>query len=107
MLIMISGCATGKINFRKAEEFKKEEKYIEAIEFYMKAVKQNPNEARYRLKLMEVMIEASNHFYRLSMRHKREENFQLALLELNKALEYNPSNNLARFEKRDIEKYSR
>ena len=102
MLIMISGCATGKINFRKAEEFKKEEKYIEAIEFYMKAVKQNPNEARYRLKLMEVMIEASNHFYRLSIKHKREENFQLALLELNKALEYNPSNNLARFEKKEI-----
>lgn len=104
ILLIITGCATSKLYYRYAEELKREEKYIEAIEYYMKAVRQNPNEARYRLKLMEAMIEASNHFYRLALQHKRENKMQLALLELNKALEYNPSNNLAKLEKKTVMK---
>ncbi|HLP60818.1 MAG TPA: hypothetical protein VK186_18400 [Candidatus Deferrimicrobium sp.] len=101
-----TACATGKLKFRKAEELKKEEKYKEAIDYYMKAVRLKPDEARYRLKLMEAMIEASNYFYRLALEHKNEKNYPLALLELNKALEYNPSNNLANLEKRDLLKIS-
>lgn len=97
-----TGCATGKMQFKKAEELKKEEKYKEAIDYYMGAIRMNPNEARYRLKLMEATIEASNYFYRQALAHKNEKNYQLALLELNKALEYNPSNNLANLEKRDL-----
>ncbi len=98
----LSGCATGRMKFQKAEELKKDERYNEAIEYYMKAIRMKPNEARYRLKLMETMIEASNYFYRLALEHKKQKNYQLALLELNKALEYNPSNNLAKLEKRTL-----
>jgi general secretion pathway protein D len=96
----LCGCSTGRIKFQKAEALKKDEKYKEAIEYYMKAIRMKPTEARYRLKLMEAMIEASNYFYRLALEHKKQKNYQLALLELNKALEYNPSNNLAKLEKR-------
>lgn len=102
LAIYSSGCATGKMKFKKAEELKKEEKYKEAVDYYMKAVRLKPDEARYRLKLMEAMLEASNYFYRLALEHKNQKNVQLALLELNKALEYNPSNNLANLEKREL-----
>ena len=102
LIIAASGCMTSKVKFCQAEELKKEKKYTEAIEYYMKAVRLKPDEARYRLKLMEAMIEASNHFYRLALYHKQEKNLQLALLELNRSLEYNPSNNLAKFEKKTI-----
>jgi len=102
LAIYSTGCATGKMKFKKAEELRKEEKYKEAVDYYMKAVRLKPDEARYRLKLMETMIEASNYFYRLALEHKNQKNYQLALLELNKALEYNPSNNLANLEKRDL-----
>lgn len=102
LAIFSTGCATGKMKFKKAEELRKEEKYKEAVDYYMKAVRLKPDEARYRLKLMESMIEASNYFYRLALEHKNQKNFQLALLELNKALEYNPSNNLANLEKREL-----
>ncbi|MCX6579242.1 MAG: hypothetical protein NT166_03585 [Candidatus Aminicenantes bacterium] len=102
LAIYSGGCASGKMKFKKAEELRKEEKYKEAVDYYMKAVRLKPDEARYRLKLMETMIEASNYFYRLALEHKNQKNYQLALLELNKALEYNPSNNLANLEKRDL-----
>jgi general secretion pathway protein D len=93
-------CSTGRVKFRKAEAFQKEENYIKAVDYYMQAVRLKPKEARYRLKLMEAMIEASNFFYRQAMAHKKENNLQLALLEINKSLEYNPSNNLSRVEKK-------
>lgn len=102
LLFILGACATGKLNFRKAEALKKEEKYIEAIDHYMKAVRRSPNEARYRLKLMEALTEASNFFYRRAIDHKNEKNYQLALIEINKALEYNPSNNLAFMEKKNL-----
>ena len=97
-------CSTGKVKFRKAEEFQKEENYIKAVDYYMEAVRLRPKEARYRLKLMEAMIEASNYFYRQAMEHKKDNNLQLALLEINKSLEYNPSNNLSRVEKKVLMK---
>lgn len=102
LALALGSCAPGKLNFRRAEDLKRDEKYIEAIEHYMRAVREKPHEARYRLKLMEAMVEASNHFYRMSLSHKKEKNYRLALLALNKALEYNPSNNLARLEKKEI-----
>lgn len=102
LALSLGSCATGKLNFRRAEDLKRDEKYIEAIEHYMRAVREKPNEARYRLKLMEAMVEASNYFYRLSLSHKKEKKYRLALLALNKALEYNPSNNLAKLEKKEV-----
>ncbi len=102
VFVYLCGCTTGRMKYQKAEELKKDEKYKEAIEYYMKAIRMKPTEARYRLKLMEAMIEASNYFYRLALEHKKQKNYQLALLELNKSLEYNPSNNLAKLEKRTL-----
>jgi general secretion pathway protein D len=102
VMLYLCGCATARMKFQQAEQLKNDRKYDEAIQYYMRAVRQNPNEARYRLKLMEATIEASNYFYRLAMEHKKQQNLQLALLELNRALEYNPSNNLAKLEKKNL-----
>jgi general secretion pathway protein D len=102
VVCFFAACASGRMAFRRAESLQSEQNYIEAIEYYMKAVRLKPEEARYRLKLMEVLIEASNYFYRQALEHKNRKNFQLALLEINKALEYNPSNNLARLEKKAL-----
>jgi len=101
-IFIYNGCATGRLHFKKAEVLVKEKKYIEAIEYYMKAVRKKPEEARYRLRLMESMTEASNYFYREALIHRKEKDIQLALVELNKSLEYNPSNNLAKLEKRKL-----
>ncbi len=101
-VVYFGACATGKVKFQKAEDLRKADKYKEAIEYYIKAIRMKPDEARYRLKLMETMIEASNYFYRLALEHKKQKNYQLALLELNQALDYNPSNNLAKQEKKTL-----
>lgn len=100
--LLLIGCATGRASFRKAERLHSEEKYQEAVEYYVKAASRSPEEARFRLKLVEATIEASNHYYRLALRHIEEKKEQLALLELDKALEYNPANNLAKAEKRRL-----
>lgn len=102
VIFLFSGCATGQLYFKKAEDLNRENKIIESIEYYMKAVRKNPDEARYRLKLMEILIEGSNYYYRLALEHKEKKNYQLAVIELNKALEYNPSNNMAKLEKREL-----
>lgn len=99
--IMIN-CSTGRVKFRRAEALQREANYIKAVDYYMQAVKLRPNEARYRLKLMEALLEASNYYYRQAMKHKEENNLQSALLEIDKSLEYNPSNNLARLEKKAL-----
>ncbi len=99
---LLLGCATGRTSFRKAEQLRSKEKYPEAIENYIKAATRNPKEARFRLKLVEATIEASNYYYRQALRHLEEKKDQLALLELDKALEYNPANNLAKAEKKKL-----
>lgn len=104
MTAILMNCSTGRMKFRKAEEFNRDKNYTKAVDYYMEAVRLKPKEARYRLKLMEAMIEASNFFYRRAMAHKKENNLQLALLEINKSLEYNPSNNLSRVEKKVLMK---
>ena len=102
LILIMLGCATGRMSFRKAEQLRSEEKYPEAIENYIKAATRNPDEARFRLKLVEATIEASNYYYRQALQHLKEKKEQLALLELEKALEYNPANNLAKVEKRKL-----
>jgi general secretion pathway protein D len=102
LFFFAAACSTGRVSFRRAEDLKRSERYMEAIPKYMEAVRKNPEEARYRLKLMEAMVEASNHFFRAAMENKDQKNFQRALLELNRALEYNPSNHLAQMEKRKV-----
>jgi general secretion pathway protein D len=101
-LLVASGCRTARVSFHRAEELHAEGKYMEAIEQYSRAVNRDPKEARFRLKLLETTVEASNHFYRLALTHIQEGKKDLALLELNKALEYNPSNMPAQMEKRDL-----
>lgn len=102
VLLFFTGCSTGRMNFHKAENLQENRHYIEAIRQYMEAVRKKPEEARYRLKLMEAMVEASNFYYREAVKNKENKNFQRALLELNRALEYNPSNHLAQMEKRKL-----
>ena len=72
MILVMCGCATGRMSFRKAEQLKSEEKYPEAIENYIKAATRSPNEARFRLKLIEATIEASNYYYRQALQHIKE-----------------------------------
>ncbi|MCP4152245.1 MAG: hypothetical protein GY757_31190, partial [bacterium] len=102
LAIYFAGCATGKMRFQKAEKLRKDDHYREAINYYMKAISKKPGEARYHLKLMEAMIEASNYFHRMALKLSKEKNHQAALLLLNKSLEYNPSNNLAKAEKKAL-----
>ena len=102
LILIAGGCATGRMSFRKAEQFRSQEKYPEAIENYIKAATRSPNEARFRLKLIEATIEASNYYYRQALQHIKDKKEQLALLELDKALEYNPANSLAKAEKKQL-----
>jgi general secretion pathway protein D len=101
-ILIMCGCATGGMSFRKAEQLRSEGKYPEAIENYIKAATRNPNEARFRLKLIEATIEASNYYYRQALQHLKEKKNELARLELDKALEYNPANSLAKAEKKQL-----
>jgi general secretion pathway protein D len=101
-ILIMCGCATGRMSFRKAEQFRSEEKYPEAIENYIKAATRSPNEARFRLMLIEATIEASNYYYRQALQHIKEKKNELARLELDKALEYNPANSLAKTEKKQL-----
>jgi len=95
-------CISSKTYFKTAEQYKEEQKYSEAIEYYMEAVKKSPEESRYRLRLMEVMIEASNYYYRQAKKNIKQKEYKIALVKLNKALEFNPSNQLVVEEKRKI-----
>ncbi len=87
-------CATFSRDYKLGTEAAMNKNWDEAIRFYEKALRNDPNNAVYRLALMRSRIAASfEHLFKarvLAAEEKKEE----ALAEYEKALSYDPSNRL-------------
>jgi len=92
LILLLSGCSLFNQNYKLATEAAANKNWDEAIEYYEKAILEDPSNAAYRLALTRAKILASySHVFKarnLAAAGKKEE----ALAEYQKALSYDPKN---------------
>ncbi|MCD6194537.1 MAG: hypothetical protein J7L26_13885, partial [Candidatus Aminicenantes bacterium] len=91
---LVGGCVTLSQNYRRGTEAAMAKKWDEAVVYFQKAVLDNPKSSVYRLALLRAQVSASRYHWiqgkRLAEQGKKEE----ARVELEKALMYDPTNQL-------------
>ena len=92
LVLILSGCSTFNRNYQLATEAAANKNWDEAIQYYEKAILEDPGNAVYRLALTRAKVLASyTHVFKarnLAAEGKKEE----ALAEYQKALSYDPTN---------------
>lgn len=98
VLAACSACA-GKTAFRRAETaFNRNEPDL-AVQYYMRAVGHDPENVRYRFGLNRALIVASNSHLKRGDEYVASGEWRLALLEYQKALDFNPESSETRKKK--------
>ena len=98
VLAACSACA-GKTAFRRAETaFSRNEPDL-AVQYYMRAVGHDPENVRYRFGLNRALIVASNGHLKRGDDYVASGEWKLALLEYQKALDFNPESSETRKKK--------
>ena len=100
---MVAGCATGAA-FRQGETAAHGEDWDSAVEYYRKAVQDDPQNAEYRVALHRAMINAAREHY--ARARAREETGALAdaVREYRRAGELDPGNNDALYRAAELER---
>ncbi len=101
VFILFASCA-GRIAFKRGEEAFRSKDWDTAVEHYLRAVQTDPDNPRYRLSLAKALIEASDFHWGKGEEFLNQNELKLALIEFQKALDYNPENLRARRRKREI-----
>ncbi|MFQ6082159.1 MAG: secretin N-terminal domain-containing protein [Candidatus Aminicenantia bacterium] len=101
IFILFISCA-GRIAFKRGEEAYRTKDWDRAVEEYLRALQTDPDNPRYRLSLAKALIEASNFHSERGEGFLKQGELKLALLEFQKALDYNPENLRARKRKKEI-----
>lgn len=101
-------------DFKLGNEALKNKDWDQAVNYFLEAVAREPDNVKYRVSLANALIAASNLHLNNGRRRLEEGRLKPALVAFEKALEYNPENNLARKEKilllnrlRELEKQQR
>jgi tetratricopeptide (TPR) repeat protein len=99
--VLIFACA-GNIAFKKGEKAYAREELDAAVRYYMEAIGHDPENVRYRVSLNQALLNASNFHLKQGVIYFDQDNLKLALIEFQKALEFNPENNEARKKKQIV-----
>ncbi|HZX10672.1 MAG TPA: secretin N-terminal domain-containing protein [Acidobacteriota bacterium] len=93
-LMIVWGCAIFSQSYIRGTQAEMAKNYDEAIEYYERALLQDPNNSVYRLALLRAQIGARNsHLYK-ARQLAAQENKEKALEEYQKALSYDPENRM-------------
>lgn len=103
-LVIILGLisCTGRSQFKMGNEAMQHKDWDKAVEFYLKALHSKPSNIQYRLSLVDAMLSASYIHTEKGKLFFVQRRFNRALREFEKAIEYNPENNIARNKKLTI-----
>lgn len=101
LIISFLACScAGRLSFEKGESALRQKDWDSAVQYFLRAVQNEPDNPRYRLYLAKSMIEASNFHLLKGKDHLEKGELKIALIEFEKALEFNPENADARRMKR-------
>ncbi len=96
LILLLYGCTTSRLILNKAEEAAKRKDWDSAVRYYLEALERKPDSVEYKILLSKAMISASNNHLNNCQRLYNSGNNKLAILECERAIEYNPENNKAR-----------
>lgn len=86
-------------DFRQGQEAMQNQEWDQAVAYFLKAVRENPDNVECRISLSNALISASNHHLQKGKQYLLAGKRRPALMEFEKSLEYNPENNEARQQK--------
>lgn len=96
--LVFSGCHAGKAQYERARKAEALQDFDAALEFYQKALSDNPINATYVVKVNQMRFEASQQHVKKGVKLQEEGNLPGAVSELRRAEVVDPSNPVARQE---------
>jgi len=94
LVSLAAACAAGRA-FNQAEEFALIGNWDAAVEYYRRALQEDPDRPEYRIALERAMLTASRAHHAQAAAHEEQGNLTAAILEYRKAAEFDPSNRQA------------
>jgi general secretion pathway protein D len=93
--LFAAGCPKGQTDYSKARKAETLQDYDEALDFYQKAVKADPNNANYKIRLNQTRFEASQLHVKLGLKLQEGGDLQGALAQFQRAQMIDPSSPVA------------
>ena len=90
--LVFSGCHAGKAQYERAHKAEVLQDFDAALEYYQKALQQDPNNATYVVKVNQMRFEASQQHVKKGVKLREEGNLLGALSEFRRAELIDPSN---------------
>ncbi len=100
---LLASCSTYKYT-RRASEAMRMENWDAAVYYYLEALAQDPGNIRYKMELQRVRLKAAEEHFRRGMRFKEGGELQRAKVELQLAIQLDPTHQYA---ERELEKVRR
>ncbi len=100
-LLLLFSCKS-RVYFKKGVDFSNSKNWDQAVNYFIKALSNDPNNVKYRLLLSRALISASNYHLEKGDKYFHSGNLDQALFEYEKSMENNPENNLARRNKSKV-----
>src|SRR5579864_681504 len=98
--LLAAGCPKGKDEYSQGRKAESVQDYDAALNFYQKALKANPNNATYKIKLDQLRFEASELHVKNGLELRKKGDLQGAAGEFQRALVIDPSSPIAEQELR-------
>ena len=93
--LFAAGCPKGKSNFKQAEKAEFAQDYDAAFEYYQKALKSDPYNATYKIRLNQTRFEASELHVKKGMQFLEKGDLQAAAAEFQRAQVIDPASPIA------------
>jgi tetratricopeptide (TPR) repeat protein len=98
LFLLVISCGVRK-DFRQGQEAMRNQDWDRAAAYFIKAVGDDPDNVEFRISLSNALISASNAHLKKGKQYLIAGKMRPALIEFEKALEFNPENNEARQQK--------
>src|ERR1700684_2526303 len=89
------GCPKGQTDYSKGRKAETLEDYDAALEFYQKALKSDPNNAGYKIRLNQTRFEAGEMHIQLGLKQRENGDLQAAAAQFQRAQNVDPSSAIA------------
>jgi general secretion pathway protein D len=93
--LFAAGCPKGQTDYSKGRKAETIEDYDAALEFYQKALKSDPNNAGYKIRLNQTRFEAGEMHIKLGLKQRENGDLQGAAAQFQRAQNIDPSSSIA------------
>src|SRR5712691_6104292 len=94
-VLLLTGCPQGNLEFKAGRKAESVNDYDTALDHYNKALKADPNNTEYKLRVAQSRFQAAQYHVDQGRKLREQSNLQLALAEFQKAMLIDPSSSVA------------